>query len=144
MIAWADSHNHLHDPRLGDDVGPILEAMRHAGIVHCVTNATCEDDWPAVDALARAEPERVMPAFGIHPWRAHQARPGWSERLAERLERHRASSIGECGLDGWTSTPPIAVQRPVFLEHLRLAQALDRPVTIHCLKAWEPLFDAFR
>ncbi len=143
MTAWADSHNHLHDPRLGDPL-PLVAAMRKAGIVRCVANATSEDDWPAVEALARAEPDLVAPALGVHPWRAHEAREGWPARLAAMLEKWPAASIGECGLDGWVSKPSVAVQEPVFLEHLQLARELDRPVTIHCLKAWEPLFACFK
>ncbi len=117
--------------------------MRSAGVARCVVNATCERDWPAVAALADAHPDLVMPAFGIHPWRAHTAEPGWQDRLAALLERYPRASIGECGVDRWVASPEISVQMPVFLEQLRLARELDLPVTVHCLKAWEPLFEAF-
>jgi TatD DNase family protein len=59
------------------------------------------------------------------------------------LEKHPQSSIGECGLDSWISAPSLEIQRPVFIDQLRLARELDRPLTIHCLKAWGALFDAF-
>lgn len=35
------------------------------------------------------------------------------------------------------------IQQPVFQAQLRIARELDRPITIHALKAWEPLFEAF-
>jgi TatD DNase family protein len=139
---WTDSHNHLHDPRLGD-VGPIIAAMRGVGVTRCVVNATREDDWQAVENLALAHPDLVIPAFGIHPWHAHTAEHGWQERLAGLLEKHPHSSIGECGLDQWVSSPAIETQLPVFIDQLRLARETGRPATIHCLKAWGPLFDAF-
>lgn len=141
MHGWTDAHNHLQDPRLGDSA-PIIAAMRSAGVTRCVVNATCEDDWPAVEEIASAHPDFAVPAFGIHPWRAHTARDGWQERLARLLEKHPRSSIGECGLDQWVSSPSIEVQLPVFIAQLRLAREMKRPLTIHCLKAWAPLFDA--
>lgn len=143
MPAWIDSHNHLHDPRLGDPE-PVIAAMREAGVKRCVVNATSEADWAAVAALASKHPDFVMPAFGIHPWRAHTATPGWETRLTRLLERFPRASIGECGLDGWVKVPAMEIQMPVFLGQLRLARQMDRPVTIHCLKAWQPLFDAFQ
>jgi len=143
MPVWIDAHNHLQDPRL-QDAGPLVSAMRDAGISRCVVNATREEDWGAVLGLADDHPDFVLPAIGIHPWYAHTATEGWQDRLSAILECHAAASIGECGLDKWIDSPSIEVQMPVFLDQLRIARKWDRPVTIHCLKAWKPLFEAFK
>ena len=142
MTGWTDAHNHLQDPRLGDSA-VVIAAMKAAGVRRCVVNATCENDWQAVAALATAYPGFVIPAFGIHPWRADTASEGWQGRLAEMLEKHPLASIGECGIDGWVTSPPLEIQIPVFREQLRLARERDLPVTIHCLKAWDALFASF-
>ena len=142
MLRWTDAHNHLQDPRLGDPAA-VIAAMKFSGVTRCVVNATRENDWSAVENLAECEPDFIIPAFGIHPWHAPTARPGWQARLRTLLENHPHASIGECGLDTWISDPPLEIQRPVFLDQLRLARDLNRPLTIHCLKAWGALFDAF-
>ena len=142
MLHWTDAHNHLQDPRLGDP-GPVIAAMKLAGVTRCVVNATREADWPAVENLAAAYPDLVVPAFGIHPWHAHTAGAGWQEKLRAMLEKHPHASIGECGLDQWVTEPPLAIQRPVFIDQLRLAREIDSPLSIHCLKAWGALFDCF-
>ncbi|MGC4013608.1 MAG: TatD family hydrolase [Luteolibacter sp.] len=139
---FIDAHNHLHDPRLGDPA-PIITRMQETGIDSCVVNATCEEDWPLVEALAEKYPGFVLPAYGVHPWKAHLVESGWEERLHTLLDRHPEASIGECGLDRWVQEPDIALQAPVFEAQLRLAREFDRPVTIHCLKAWQALFDSF-
>lgn len=143
MLHWTDAHNHLQDPRLGDP-GLVIAEMKRSGVTRCVVNSTRESDWQAVEALAVSEPDFVLPAFGIHPWHAHTAAPGWQERLAGLLEKHPQASIGECGLDSWISEPALEIQRPIFADQLRLAREMDRPVTIHCLKAWGALFEAFK
>jgi TatD DNase family protein len=135
MVSWTDSHNHLHDPRLGD-AAPVIAAMKEAGIGRCVVNATCEADWEAVENLALAHPDFILPAFGIHPWKAHTAADGWCERLAGLLDKHPQATLGECGLDKWVSFPPPDVQVPVFQAQLALSRETGRPLTIHCLKAW--------
>ncbi|MFT4177669.1 MAG: TatD family hydrolase [Luteolibacter sp.] len=142
MLHWIDAHNHLHDHRFSSPeelIGP----MKQTGISRCITNATCEEDWDAVENLSRTHPDFVLPALGIHPWKAHLCKAGWENRLKQRLENNPQAGIGECGLDGWISHPPLETQQSVFLAHLRLARELQRPLTIHCLKAWQPLFDAF-
>jgi TatD DNase family protein len=142
MPGWTDAHNHLQDTRLGDSA-PVIRAMKAVGVRQCVVNATCEEDWPHVAALAAANPDFVFPAFGIHPWQAHTTTEGWSDRLTTLVEKFPQASIGECGLDRWISSPPLDLQIPVFNDQLRVAREMDRPITIHCLKAWDALFEVF-
>jgi TatD DNase family protein len=142
MLHWTDTHSHLQDPRLGDP-GPVMAAMKSAGVIRCVVNATREADWPVVENLADRDPDFISPAFGIHPWQAHTTTSGWQDRLKVLLENYLHASIGECGLDQWVADPSIEIQRPVFIGQLRLAREMERPLTIHCLKAWGALFDAF-
>jgi len=143
MTSWIDAHNHLQDHRLGDAT-PVIDAMKRTGVTRCIVNATREADWTAVENLADAHPDFVTPAFGIHPWHAHTAAPSWRDRLAALLEKHPQASIGECGLDQWISELSVDIQRSVFTDQLHLARELDRPVTIHCLKAWGELFEVFK
>jgi TatD DNase family protein len=135
-----DSHNHLQ--RFADPVRIIAE-MQAAGIAGCVVNGTGEDDWEDVASLAGSFPDFVTPAFGLHPWKAHLRSARWLDSLKGYLDRFPDASIGECGLDGWVAGPSLAIQREVFLPQLALARERRLPITIHALKAWEPLFDAF-
>lgn len=143
LPVWFDAHNHLHDPRFGTAPEEIVAAQRAAGVRGCVVNATCEDDWPQVAALADRFPDFIRPAFGIHPWKAHTVCDGWQSRLIELLESSPTALIGECGIDSWINAPALDVQTPVFLDHLRIARQTNRTPTIHCLKAWGRLFDCF-
>jgi TatD DNase family protein len=120
----------------------MIGEMQAAGITGCVVNATREDDWEAVAALAREFPRFVFPAYGIHPWHADAAREGWEIRLRERLLSDPMSSVGEVGVDGWVDSPEIEVQMPVFIKQAELAAETGRVMTVHCLKAWEELFEA--
>ena len=65
-------------------------------------------------------------------------------RTFAMLESTPNASIGECGLDRWIQPHDIDDQRAVFTSHLELAARLDRPLTIHCLKAWGPLLECLK
>lgn len=135
-----DSHNHLQ--RFADPAR-IIREMQAAGIAGCVVNGTGEDDWDAVAALAESHPDFVTPAFGLHPWKAHLRSESWLATLGSYLDRFPVASIGECGLDGWVAEPSLDIQHEVFLPQLALARERELPITIHALKAWDPLFNAF-
>jgi TatD DNase family protein len=138
-VTLYDSHNHLQ--RFADPARIIAE-MRDAGVAGCVVNGTGEDDWEAVARLAETFPDFVQPAFGLHPWKAHLRSDQWLGTLGGFLDRFPNASIGECGLDGWVAEP-LEEQREVFLPQLAIARERGLSVTIHALKAWEPLFAAF-
>lgn len=143
-MRWFDTHNHLQDSRLGSNQRDLIEKQIASGVVGCVVNATSEQDWEKVGALAREFPDFIRPAFGIHPWKALTAKPGWQDRLRSLLAEFPNAGIGECGLDTWVASPDIEKQIPLFIEHLQIARETERPLTIHCLKAWCHLFDCFR
>ncbi|MDP2876131.1 MAG: TatD family hydrolase [Holophaga sp.] len=132
-----DTHCHLQDVRFQPDLAVRLLQAREAGITNFVCCGTQESDWDAVLEVAMAHPA-VLPMLGLHPWFAYQARPGWLERLAERLQ-NPCIGLGECGLDFAIEEPQRELQESAFRGHLRLACDLNRPVSIHCRHAWERL-----
>lgn len=137
-----DSHNHLQSARFGKPGGEMVMEMREEGITGCVVNATQEADWESVAVLARDFPCFVFPAYGIHPWFADTVEEGWEERLREKLLADPVATVGEVGVDGWVETPGMEAQLAVFVKQAELSAELGRVMTVHCLKAWEPLFGA--
>jgi len=146
-----DAHNHLQDDRLATHLGAILPTLAPSGIARMVVNGSCEEDWPAVLALAKREP-RVLPSFGYHPWYVRERTSDWQRELVRFLDAV-PSAVGEIGLDKWILDPgrsstlnlkspaPLSEQEEVFIWQLRLAAERNLPVSIHCLQAWGPLFD---
>jgi len=77
-------------------------------------------------------------SVGIHPWYAHN---DWEQQLA-RMALHIAHknviAIGECGLDRLIPMP-LSQQLVIFEAQVQLAQAYQKPVIIHCVKAFNEL-----
>jgi TatD DNase family protein len=114
--------------------------MRSVGISGCVVNATRESDWAVVREIAGEFSEFVRAAYGVHPWFADTVEVGWEERLRQLLREDARASVGEIGIDGWVDSPDMDVQREVFTKQVAIAVELDRVMTVHCLKAWDELF----
>ncbi len=132
-----DSHCHLQSKRFGDQVHAIIERAEQAGVSRFLCCATCEKDWEAVLALADKY-GAVIPAFGIHPWYMQKMSSSWEQNLEKYLNK-RLSAVGECGLDFAIKDADRELQEDVFKKQLIIAGKLERPVLIHCRKAWERL-----
>ncbi|TDU71198.1 TatD DNase family protein [Prosthecobacter fusiformis] len=138
-----DAHNHLQDERLDPWRPQVMAELATSGLTEAVVNGTSEEDWQAVASLARQH-SWVRPSFGLHPWYVRERSHAWSERLADLLRQFPQSAVGEIGLDRWIENPDVEAQLHCFRTQLALAREMDRPVTIHCLRAWGMLEEELR
>ncbi|MEK6201938.1 MAG: TatD family hydrolase [Desulfobulbaceae bacterium] len=130
---YLDSHCHLTQ-----QLDPVMERAKTAGVARMLCNATCEEEWQAVVDLA-ASREEIFPFLGLHPWFADSAGAGWAERLISLLQRIPAG-IGECGLDK-SCRADFGKQQHIFATQLQMASELRRPLVIHCVRAWGRLLE---
>lgn len=138
-----DAHNHLQDERLDPWREKIISAMPETGLAEMMVNGSCEEDWPQVAELARRQPW-IRPAFGLHPWYVKERTAGWLDSLRHHLEEWPRAVVGEIGLDRWIENFDIDVQMDCFRSQMALAVELDRPATIHCLRAFGLLEETLR
>ena len=127
-----DAHNHLQALRFGGRQAELLAEC--PDVARMVVNGCCEEDWPAVAALAEAH-RQVLPSFGYHPWFIHERSDDWEGELNRMLDAHPAA-VGEIGLDRWKEGLDYEGQEEVFVTQLRIAAERNLPASIHCLKAW--------
>jgi TatD DNase family protein len=106
----------IHTHRVSDDANVI-------GIL----NVACDDGEPAFPCLRHS--------IGLHPWQLDDVDVA---RAISMLERYagdpRVVAIGECGIDRAIATP-VDRQVEVFLQQLRIAEQVRKPLIIHNVRA---------
>ena len=137
-MTLTDAHCHLQDPRLRPHLQEALAQCRNLGITGWMVNATKEADWENVASLAQNE-HGVHASFGLHPWWQKERSNSWAENLEALLLKYPQSAIGETGLDQWMEGHDLSDQREVLKIHLAFSRKFDRPITLHCLRAWPDL-----
>ena len=135
-----DAHNHIQDERLFPILEKVMERARAAGVKHMAVKGCRESDWPKVVEIVNRYPDTHM-AFGLHPWFINGRSSQWSQILEELLTSYPQASVGEIGIDHALEERDDAEQERVFLAQLEIARTFDRPVTIHCRRAWGRLIE---
>lgn len=157
MIPLYDAHQHFHFDPLTPHRAAIDADLRRLGVKRAVVNATNEEEWPVVAALAR-EYDWILPSHGVHPWDCGNRSPGWLAGLRAQLVADPGAAVGEIGLDRWIidgikpgdpriaglRVAPLPEQAEVFAAQLALAAELNRAASIHCVQAWGALFDLLK
>ena len=134
-----DAHCHLQDGFLRHALEPALLRARAAGVRMMCCNGTHEGDWRYVLGLGRSHAD-ICVSLGLHPWYVGERGGDWLERL-EELVAGNPVGIGEIGLDNALEERNDSEQEEVFLAQMELAVKYERPVTVHCRKAFGRLAD---
>ena len=126
-----DSHAHLDSEEYGKDLEKVVARAREAGLAHIVLVG----QWPRAREsleLSRRDPAFFSATAGIHP---HDAAQGDFAEMEKLCAEPEIVAVGECGLDFHYDRSPRDVQRDLFVRHLRLAKALQKPVVVHTREA---------
>jgi TatD DNase family protein len=126
-----DTHAHLDDRRLRDDLGGVIARAREAGLVQMIAIGTTAEDSASCVNIACDHPG-VFAAVGVQPNHVAEAVEEDWPRIVELATRPRVVAIGETGLDRYWDRTPFPAQRDWFDRHLALAHARNLPVVIHC------------
>ena len=73
----------------------------------------------------------IYPSLEVHPWNLPESFTAFDDEFIARAKK--CSAIGEIGLDRLRG-PELAVQRRYFDALLDIADALAKPVVIHCVR----------
>ena len=131
-----DTHCHLCDGRLADDVAGVLARASQAGVAAWVCVAGSQGETAAAIELADRH-EHVYFTAGLHPHEAKGARPGYLAEIRRAAGESKNVAIGEIGLDYHYDLSPRQTQRRVFAEQLDLAGQLGKPVVVHTREAFD-------
>ncbi|KAJ1389315.1 TatD family [Sesbania bispinosa] len=159
MMKLFDAHCHLQDPRIISKAPQLIQTAREKGVVFFAVNGVCEQDWHLVKHLAQTHP-CVIPSFGLHPWHVAERSPNWFNTLKEYFDSTPSAVVGEfvfpllnaagvevqIGLDKGSQGRKIdfSEQVEVLRQQLELAKELNKPASVHCVRAFGDLLEIMK
>lgn len=130
-----DSHCHFDFAPLNN--AALWQSCQAQGLAHLVIPGVSSKQWRQARETCKRHPGAVYSA-GYHPWWLDGAAENVCDLLRDELEHPLCVAIGETGLDR-TIDAPVDRQLNFLEQHLRLAEELDKPLILHCVKAHNPL-----
>lgn len=125
-----DTHAHLDDEHLAADVAGVTERAAAAGVASILAVGTTAASSRNCLTVAQQYPG-IWSSAGIHPNHAAEAQPGDWDEIERLASEPRVVALGETGLDLYWKDTPLAVQQDYFDRHIRLSQAIGKPLVIH-------------
>jgi TatD DNase family protein len=139
---FIDTHCHLTFEQYNEDRAAVIGNAKKAGVKKFIV--------PGVDLLSSrlsvelsaTQPHSIFSAVGFHPYEA-QTLP--DVFILERMINQSVVAIGECGLDYHLYKEEVAEgkktnQTRLFDDHIKLANKLNLPLSMHCREAFDDFF----
>jgi TatD DNase family protein len=129
-----DTHCHLTDPRLYEQLDDVISRAAGAGVSRMITVGTGIEDARAAIELCRRH-ENVRCAIGIHPNYTQDATLDDVPVIRQLQQEPGVVALGEMGLDYFHHFADRRHQAALFDAQLALAAELERNVVIHSREA---------
>ncbi|MBQ7555689.1 TatD family hydrolase [bacterium] len=136
-----DVHAHLTDEVIYGDLDNVIKEAQTAGVRRFLIPAYSKNFWLRAKDIAEKYPF-VYFAVGVHPLFIGE---GDDQKLRETLVKHpKCLAIGEVGLDYVPDDSQKPRQTAWFAQEAAFAKEHDKPLVIHCRKAYYDLLEPLK
>ena len=126
---FVDSHCHLDRlDKTPEELAEVLNFARSRGVEHFLCVSVSVKDFPAMLDTVKGFKD-VSVSCGVHP--LHQEDACSYADLLQMADSEDVVAIGETGLDYFYSAETKAVQLTSFVDHIKVANKLNKPLIIH-------------
>ncbi|MGJ7095063.1 TatD family hydrolase [Vibrio hannami] len=140
-----DTHCHLDREELSQDIDSVLDEAELSGVSHLLVPGCGVFNWDRVEKLSECQ-QNIYFALGLHPYFLDKHRDDDIEELERRLKfgKSKCVAIGECGLDFYHSRESELQQKALLISQIKLANAYELPLILHCRKAHQELIKVLK
>ena len=135
-----DSHCHLDQQPLIDDLNNIVNRSKEVGIEKLLTISTTLNSFNEISNLVNFDPI-IYGTFGIHPHEADKEFVSKSEIINKIKTNKKIIGVGETGLDFYYNNSDKKNQINSFINHIEAAIDLNIPLIVHSRNAETDTFD---
>ena len=103
-----------------------LHSHHHSNSKDVLTILNCHERFESIS-------QHNYFSAGIHPWHLNSAT---IDELEKVMQHSKVLTVGECGMDKLCNSP-WELQEEIFCEQIKLANKYNKPLILHCVRAFE-------
>jgi TatD DNase family protein len=130
MIPFIDIHTHFENTDTA-----VLAVLNHTQKDDFFSTITDESNPKLATRNSKSKTQNPK-SIGLHPWFLTKDNfENDFEKLVQCAQNQEVIALGECGLDRLKGED-LAFQTHAFEAQIRLAESVQKPIIVHCVKAY--------
>lgn len=142
-LGWIDSHAHLVDEALFDDLEDVIQALYNHNVSRVLSISMSQEE-ALLNLDLQQQYDMLDVAFGFHPQDAHAISNQEFDDFVEMAKNPKIVAIGEIGLDYYWRDDTKKEQKELFIKQIEVANAVKKPILIHNREATEDVFNVLK
>jgi TatD DNase family protein len=135
-----DSHCHLDQEPLLENLREVLERSKAVGITKILTICTSLDSFERIKTIITQD-KMIYGTYGIHPHESENDQIKKETIIEIVKENKKIIGIGETGLDFYYNHSNKEKQIDSFKAHIEASIELNKPIIVHSREAEKETFD---
>ena len=135
-----DSHCHLDQPPLINDLTSIINRSKEAGLEKLLTISTSSESFKKILDIIKLD-SIIYGTFGIHPHETDNELLTKEQILSNFKNNKKIIGVGESGLDFYYNNSNKVNQITSFERHIEASLDLNLPIIVHSRNAEEDTYD---
>lgn len=132
-----ETHAHLDFPQFDHDRDILIRKCIEKGITP-INNIGVNKETNRASIQLAEKYDEIYATVGYHP---HDADKLDIQEIKKLAAHQKVVAIGEIGLDYYRNLTPPKVQKKAFIEQLKIAKELEKPVVIHDRDAHQDILE---
>ena len=129
-----DTHCHLDQPPLIDDLKSVIKRSKDVGIKKLLTISTTIDSFKKIEDIIKLDPI-IFGTFGIHPHETDKELLTKEDIVIKFKNNNKVIAVGESGLDFYYNNSNKKNQLKSFANHIEASLDLNMPIIVHSRNA---------
>jgi len=134
----------LTHPNFRSDLADVLQRARQANVSAILVTGTSVESSKEALELAQMHKGFLYSTAGVHPHDAKDLNSNTIPNLKALLNHQAVVAVGECGLDFDRNFSPQDAQERCFVEQLKLAKEVGKPLFLHERSAFRRFVDILK
>ena len=137
-----DSHCHLDQEPLFNNLNEVIERSKDVGITKILTICTTIKSFEKIKDIVKKD-NIIFGTYGIHPHEAKNDKVTFDLIISQINNNKKIIGVGETGLDFYYNFSDKDDQIESLEEHIKAALELDIPIVIHSRNAENETLEIF-
>ena len=138
-----DTHCHLYYENYKGDLDEVIQRSTENSIYKIICVGVDLKSSKQSINLSKKYPQ-IFATAGYHPHESKDAPLNYLDEIKYLIKSNNVVAVGEIGLDYYYNHSDKKTQNKVFIEQLKLAKELNKPIIIHCRDAEEDIIKGLK
>ena len=139
-----DSHCHLEYEPMSSNLQEVINRATENNVKYLLSISTTDQSYEKILKITKSY-KNVYGTYGIHPHETKNYIDLSSEQIINKTNlSEKTIGIGETGLDFYYDHSDRAIQKKLFISHIKAAQTLNIPLIVHTRCAEDDTYEILK